>query len=78
MSVHLPSFLLGLATVPLVALVVLAGYRLAASMSGSRGILAAKRSSRSPDGFEPLRFTPRLMGRLSKPLDPDHDHAQAS
>ena len=77
MTFHIPSFFIGVVSFPvLMALAVLAVRVVRSLRSG------ASLADVSPGGvasrFEPLRFTPRLIGQLRRPLDPEEDHARAS
>jgi hypothetical protein len=73
---HIPSFLLGLVAFPALFLAVLVVLRFVESVtSGRRREVTARPAASSLD---PLRFTPRLISQLRRPLDGEHDHARAS
>ena len=76
-SIHWPSFLLGLSVVPVLFLAAVALHRVREALRGGRRLAQTKGVAAAAHGVEPLRFTPRLMGKLSQPLETD-DQAQAS
>ena len=78
MSLHIPSFVLGVLSLPALVTVVVIFYKL---LTGSRqdSRLAGGRPHRQGQaGFEQLRFTPRLIGKLNQSLETKEDHARAS
>jgi hypothetical protein len=78
MSFHLPSFILGAISVPVLIAVLLVAYRTLTALTTGSSLTKRKTGAGGPAGFEPLRFTPRLMGQLRRPLETDEDHARAS
>ena len=78
MSLHIPSFLLGVVSLPVLAAVVLIFYRLLAGSHQDSRLAGGSTHRQGHGGFEPLRFTPRLIGKLSRSLETEEDHARAS
>ncbi|MBT8493028.1 MAG: hypothetical protein KJO07_08210 [Deltaproteobacteria bacterium] len=77
MSIHWPSFLLGLSALPVLFLVAVALHRIHQALRGPRSLPQTSAAATGSHGLEPLRFTPRLIGQLRQPLETD-DQAQAS
>ena len=75
MDLHWPSFLIGVSTPVVVLAAVLILARIAATLRSTPWSAKTSRARLAP--FEPLRFAPRLIGKMRQPLEPK-DHAQAS
>ncbi len=78
MTFHLTSFLLGVLTIPALAALVLVVLRLVEALKKGAGFAGVKGGSSIQSGLEPLRFTPRLMGKLRQPMKAEEDHARAA
>ena len=78
MTFHLTSFLLGVLALPVLAALVLVVLRFLNELKTGSGFAGGTGGSGIQSGLEPLRFTPRLMGKLRRPLEAEEDHARAA
>ena len=78
MSLHIPSFVLGVVSLPALVALVLIFYRLVVGSRQDSRLAGGSGHRQAHGGFEPLRFTPRLIGKLSRSLESKEDHARAS
>jgi hypothetical protein len=83
MSIHWPSFVLGLAALPILVALAAIGWSIlnrfthVAGPSG-RALGAPSGSASPPRRLEPLQFNPRLIGQIRSSLEPNQDSAEVS
>jgi hypothetical protein len=83
MSIHWPSFVLGLAALPTLVAVALIGWSVLnrfthGARSSGRALGAPSGSASPPRRLEPLQFNPRLIGQMRSSLEPNEDSAEVS
>ena len=78
MLIHWPSFILGVAITPVLAMIVVALWVTASERRQHRRMRNLGGASPAPKTIEPLRFTPRLVGKLRSTIEAQEDSAKAS